>query len=184
VVNAVRTVTRMGGLSQSTRGQQRTRPRLTSHSDSEPRFVARVFMQSDNSAERGGYRDMGRKAVGAQRTVKGSSKRRANRTTKSVAKSRPNTTSEATLLLPSELRLLGLSGAEERVVRNAEVLGTESPVIAVVIRDGRLVFPISVRQANSLLHELGNSWITDKEVILPLLHDIRTWLERNKALLD
>lgn len=128
---------------------------------------------------------MVRKAVGAKRTAKGSSKRPVSRTTKSVERLRPSITSEATLLLPSELRLLGLlDEPEERDALSAEALGTESPVIVVVTLADRLSFPLSVRQANSLLHELGKSWITDKEIILPLLHDIRTWLELNNALLD
>lgn len=61
-----------------------------------------------------------------------------------------------------------------------------SPAIRVdILERGQIPpFPLSVRQANSLLHELGRQWITDREVIIPLLHELRDWLDYYNALIE
>ena len=125
---------------------------------------------------------MPKKKVGARKRQKGSVTRPRTTTTKSGAKSRTRTTAKVPvwyqyLLEDDEAlqELLPVLGADLTLTPNVPAvapLGTEQ---SATNADTKGSYPLTVRQANALLAELGHCWITDHEVI-NLLTDLGKWI--------
>jgi len=129
---------------------------------------------------------MPKKKVGVKKRQKGSVTRPRTTTTKSGAKSRTRTTAKAPvwyqyLLEDDEAlqELLPVLGADLTLTPSVPAvapLGTEQSVTSV---DTKGSYPITVRQANALLAELGHRWIADHEVI-NLLTDLGKWIDNKE----
>jgi len=125
---------------------------------------------------------MPKKKVGARKRQKGSVTRPRTTTTRSGAKSRTPIT-----LRPLQLELGQVLDLEHltRHPLDSEVGSTPTPSVlaaalhgteqSVTSADTKGSYPITVRQANALLAELGHCWITDHEVI-NLLTDLGKWI--------
>jgi len=125
---------------------------------------------------------MPKKKVGVKKRQKGSVTRPRTTTTKSGAKSRTPIT-----LRPLQLELGQVLDLEHltRHPLDSEVGSTRTPSVppagqlgteqSATNADTKGSYPITVRQANALLAELGHCWITDHEVI-NLLVDLEKWI--------
>jgi hypothetical protein len=123
---------------------------------------------------------------GPRKIPKDSSKRktRAN-TLRPQTKSRTNTLELEiqARVLDRPLRFLDLPHAESQQKESALNVGALGTVNAarnaVIEHRTEPTYPVSVRQANALLVELGHSWI-DSQEIKELLTSLRIWLTKDK----